>query len=99
MARGIPAKGFLKASICKTCGFKSKSKSIFMTHLRFNHPELFKNSPRKSLIKVKLAEPVIDSNSNETKELSARELLNKLKHQRNFIVDVVNLIEGMLNRQ
>lgn len=50
-----------------------------------------------ALTKVNGASPVVQLEAKK-QELTALELLHKLKHQRDFMVDVVNLIEGIVNQ-
>lgn len=95
---------------CRKCGILFNSLSEMRKHAWAEHRDMYKYRKRspETIAKYKATRAankimktqaiMVQSNGSPKPELTAFELLQKLKVQRNFMVDVVNLIEGMLNQ-
>lgn len=99
---------------CISCGIPLGSLSNVRAHQWKVHREMFTNAlkavrSKKAAIKRKASKELISARGITNgvaqathvvvkKEMTAFELLQKFQKQRDFMVDVVNLIEGMLNQ-
>lgn len=76
---------------CKKCGFQSRDLPVFMRHIRSEYPRAKKELTVRQILNNGAA-------TFEKPQLSALDLLLKLKEQRDLMITVCNMIEGVINQ-
>lgn len=96
MASGVPTDGI---GHCKKCGNKAfASMSELRKHQWKAHREFYAKMTEKRVANKRTAEVSVRQVIDTMKpEMTARELLSKLVNQRDFMRDVVSMVEGIIS--